>query len=118
MEIQSADAWITIYKEGSILESGYSDSNGQIRLIIPTIEEGEVLVTVTKKITIPIRVLSKSTILALALMSFPKKYLSLKMAQVPQRVMEMAKLILVRLLISLYQYLIMEMQTQLKLQAH
>ena len=44
-----ADAWITIYKEGSILESGYSDSNGQVRLIIPTIEEGEVLVTVTKK---------------------------------------------------------------------
>ena len=44
-----ADAWITIYKEGSILESGYSDSNGKIRLIIPTIEEGEVLLTATKK---------------------------------------------------------------------
>jgi hypothetical protein len=43
------DAWVTIYKEGSILESGYSDSNGSIRLMIPVIEEGEVLVTVTKK---------------------------------------------------------------------
>ena len=101
--MEPPDAWITIYKEGSILESGYSDSNGQIRLIIPTIEEGEVLVTVTKKITIPIRVLSKSTILKTALMSFPKKYLSPKMAQVPQ-VMEMAKLILV-VVDSLYQYL-------------
>ena len=44
-----ADAWITIYKEGSILESGYSDSNGHVRLIIPSYEEGEVLVTATKK---------------------------------------------------------------------
>jgi len=43
------DAWVTIYKEGSILESGYSDSNGSIRLMIPVVEEGEVLVTVTKQ---------------------------------------------------------------------
>ena len=40
---------MTIYKEGSILESGYSDSNGSIRLMIPVVEEGEILVTVTKQ---------------------------------------------------------------------
>ena len=43
------DAWVTIYKEGSVLESGYSDSNGSIRLMIPIVQEGEILVTVTKK---------------------------------------------------------------------
>lgn len=44
-----SDAWVTIYKEDAIIESGYSNSNGSIRLIFSSTEEGEVLVTVTKK---------------------------------------------------------------------
>ena len=43
------DAWVTIYKEDEILESGYSNGNGFVRLPINSIEEGEVLITVTKK---------------------------------------------------------------------
>ncbi len=43
------DAWVTIYKEDEIIESSYSNGNGFVRLPINSIEEGEVLVTVTKK---------------------------------------------------------------------
>ena len=43
------DAWVTIYKEGVLLESKYSNSNGFARLNVETDQLGEVLVTVTKK---------------------------------------------------------------------
>ena len=43
------DAWVTIYKEGDVLESGYSDNNGFIRIAVPTTQVGEILVTATKK---------------------------------------------------------------------
>ena len=43
------DAWVTIYKEGDVLESGYSDNNGFVRIAVPTIQVGEILVTATKK---------------------------------------------------------------------
>ena len=43
------DAWVTIYKEGVVLESGYSDLNGFVRIDVPITDVGEILVTVTKK---------------------------------------------------------------------
>jgi hypothetical protein len=43
------EAWVTIYKEGDVLESGYSDNNGFVRIAVPTTEVGEILVTATKK---------------------------------------------------------------------
>ena len=43
------DAWVTIYKEGAVLESGYSDLNGFVRIDVPIADVGEILVTVTKK---------------------------------------------------------------------
>ena len=43
------DAWVTIYKEGDVLESGYSDNNGFVRIAVPTLQVGEILVTATKK---------------------------------------------------------------------
>ena len=43
------DAWVTILMDGEIFESGYTNSQGFVRLPINSIETGEVLVTVTKK---------------------------------------------------------------------
>ena len=43
------EAWVTIYKEGEVLESGYSDNNGFVRINVPTTQVGEILITVTKK---------------------------------------------------------------------
>jgi hypothetical protein len=43
------DVWVTIYKEGVVLESGYSDNSGFVRINVPTTQVGEVLVTATKK---------------------------------------------------------------------
>jgi len=43
------DAWVTILMDDEIFESGYSNSQGFVRLPIPSSETGEVLVTVTKK---------------------------------------------------------------------
>ena len=42
-------AWVTIYKEGEVLESEYSNNNGFVRVNVPTTQTGEILVTVTKK---------------------------------------------------------------------
>jgi hypothetical protein len=42
-------AWVTIYREGVILESVYSNSSGFARLNVSTTQAGEILVTVTKK---------------------------------------------------------------------
>ena len=43
------DVWVTIYREGVVLESGYSDNSGFVRINVPTTQVGEVLVTATKK---------------------------------------------------------------------
>jgi len=43
------EAWVTILMDGEIFESGYTNSQGFVRLPINSIETGEVLVTVTKK---------------------------------------------------------------------
>ena len=43
------DAWVTIYREGNVLESEYSDNNGFVRIAVPTTQVGEILVTATKK---------------------------------------------------------------------
>ena len=43
------DAWVTIYRENQILESSYSDENGNVTLNIPSNNTGEVLITVSKK---------------------------------------------------------------------
>ena len=42
-------AWVTIYKQGEVLESEYSNNNGFVRVNVPTTQTGEILVTVTKK---------------------------------------------------------------------
>ena len=42
------DAWTTIYRDDDILESGYTNEEGFVRLAVPSVETGEVLVTVTK----------------------------------------------------------------------
>ena len=41
--------WVTIYKENEVLESGYSDNNGFVRINVPTTQVGEILVTATKQ---------------------------------------------------------------------
>ena len=43
------DAWVTIYMDDEVFESGYTNSSGFVRLPIASSETGEVLVTVTKK---------------------------------------------------------------------
>ena len=43
------DAWVTIYRDDDILESGYTSESGFVRLQVPSAEIGEVLVTVTKR---------------------------------------------------------------------
>ena len=43
------DAWVTILMDGEILESGYTNNQGFVRLPINSTQTGEVLVTVTKK---------------------------------------------------------------------
>jgi hypothetical protein len=43
------DAWTTIYRDDDILESGYTNEDGFVRLQVPSVEMGEVLVTVTKR---------------------------------------------------------------------
>ena len=43
------DAWVTILMGDEIFESAYTNSQGFVRLPIPSSETGEVLVTVTKK---------------------------------------------------------------------
>ena len=43
------DAWVTILMGDEIFESGYTDSEGSVRLPITSSQAGEVLVTVTKK---------------------------------------------------------------------
>ena len=43
------DAWVTIYMGNEIFESGYTNSEGFIRLPINSTQIGEVLVTVTKR---------------------------------------------------------------------
>ena len=43
------DAWVTIYMDDEVFESGYTNSSGFVRLPISSSETGEVLVTVTKK---------------------------------------------------------------------
>ena len=43
------NAWVTIYMGDEIFESGYTNSEGYVRLPITSSEEGEVLVTVTKR---------------------------------------------------------------------
>jgi len=42
------DAWVTIYKANELVESKYSDSNGFVRLDVTTVQNGDILVTVTK----------------------------------------------------------------------
>ncbi len=43
------DAWVTILMDDLIFESGYTNSEGFVRLPVTSTETGEVLVTVTKK---------------------------------------------------------------------
>lgn len=43
------DAWVTILMDGVMVESGYTNDQGFVRLPITTNQTGEVLVTVTKK---------------------------------------------------------------------
>ena len=43
------NAWVTILMDGEILESGYTNDQGYIRLPITSTQTGEVLLTVTKK---------------------------------------------------------------------
>ena len=43
------DSWVTIYMENEMLESGYTNSAGFIRLPISTDTEGEVDITITKQ---------------------------------------------------------------------
>lgn len=47
------DAWVTILRDGDIFESGYTDQSGNVTLNIPSAEEGEVLLTVSKKNHVP-----------------------------------------------------------------
>ena len=43
------DSWVTIYMEDEMIESGYTNSAGFVRLPISTDSEGEVHVTITKQ---------------------------------------------------------------------
>ncbi len=43
------EAWVTILMDDEIFESGYTNTNGHVRLPIISVQNGEVLVTVTKK---------------------------------------------------------------------
>ena len=43
------DVWVTIFKNDEILESGYTNDEGKVRLSITSSEDGEVLLTATKQ---------------------------------------------------------------------